>query len=123
MAIQAEPDLHQPCSYHERNPHMRDISRPVVRQSIQFTQLDSMNAELRVTSEDDAATLLWAAQWLDEHRQFAIAGTRIEHAAPDDEDDITITLVVSLHEAYSHEPSRFGPWSHGVPPIGPPSGV
>ena len=94
---------------------MRDISRPLIRESIQFTQLDSLNGELRVKSEDDTAILLWAAQWLDEHRQFAISGVHLEHADPDDEDDTALTLVVSLHEAYGREPSRFGPWPHGVP--------
>jgi hypothetical protein len=41
---------------------------PHVRQGIQFIQHDQANGELRITGDDDAALLLWGAQWLDEHR-------------------------------------------------------
>jgi len=76
-----------------------------------------MNGELRVISDDEAASLLWAAQWLDEHREYMVTAIRLDDTAdPDDEDDTTTTLVIALHHANEHEPGRLGPWPHGVPP-------
>jgi len=58
---------------------------PRVRHGIQFTELDQIRGELRVTGDHDAAMLLWAAQWLDEHRGFVVTAMRFEAAAnPDD---------------------------------------
>lgn len=98
---------------------------PRVRQGIQFTQKDDINGELQVIGDDDAALLLWAAQWLDEHREYMITAIRVEHPAESDDDaddaNESITLVVDLTSA--GQPSeesgkpRFGPWSHGVPPM------
>ena len=95
---------------------------PRVRHGIQFIELDQMNSELRVTGDDDAAILLWAAQWLDEHRGFVIIGMRFEAAPnPDGETDLTATMTVNLQHAgeppAGPEPGRLGPWPHGVPPM------
>jgi hypothetical protein len=49
---------------------------PRVRQGIQFIEQDEANGELRVTGDDDARMLLWAAQWLDEHREYIITAMR-----------------------------------------------
>ena len=38
---------------------------PRVRQGIEFIAHDDSNGELRITGDDDAGLLLWAAQWLD----------------------------------------------------------
>lgn len=45
---------------------------PRIKRGIQFIQTDQINGELRVIGEDDAACLLWAGQWLDEHREYII---------------------------------------------------
>jgi phage protein D len=96
---------------------MSNTDKPRVRESIQFIQHDEVNAELHVVFEDDAAALLWAAQWLDEHREYTMTAIRLDHTAdPDDEHDVTATLVVSLHQFGGHGPGRLGPWPHGVPP-------
>src|SRR5438552_3958146 len=95
---------------------MSDPGKPRIRQGIQLVQHDELNAELSVISEDEAASLLWAAQWLDEHREFAVTAIRLDNTAdPDDEDDVTTTVVITLHRANEHEPGRLGPWPHGVP--------
>jgi hypothetical protein len=96
---------------------MSDPSKPRIRQGIQLVQHDELSAELSVISEDEAASLLWAAQWLDEHREYAVTAIRLDNTAdPDDEDDVTTTVVITLHRANEHEPGRLGPWPHGVPP-------
>jgi len=96
---------------------MSDPGKPRIRQGIQLVQHDELNAELNVLSEDEAASLLWAAQWLDEHREYAVTVIRLDNTAdPDDEDDVTTTVVITLHRANEHEPGRLGPWPHGVPP-------
>ena len=70
---------------------------PRVRQGIQFIEQNEADGELRVTGDDDAGMLLWAAQWLDEHREYIITGMRFEHPAePGDEASITATVVISL---------------------------
>jgi hypothetical protein len=92
--------------------------KPRVRQGIQLIQHDELNAELHVISDDEAASLLWAAQWLDEHREYAVTAIRLEDTAdPDDEEDVTTTLVLSLDRAYEHQAGRLGPWPHGAPPL------
>jgi hypothetical protein len=96
---------------------MPDAERPRVQQSIQFIELDELNAELRVVSADETASLLWAAQWLDEHREHALGAIRLDDTAPDDEEDVTTTLVLTLDRAYQRQPGRLGPWPHGVPPL------
>jgi len=94
--------------------------KPHVRQAIQFIQHDELNAELHVTSDDEAGSLLWAAQWLDEHRDYGMTAIRLHDAAdPDDEEDVTTTLVLTLHRAYQRQPGHLGPWPHGVPPPAP----
>ena len=99
---------------------MSDPGKPRIRQGIQLVQHDELNAELSVISEDEAASLLWAAQWLDEHREYAVTAIRLDNTAdPDDEDDVTTTVVITLHRANEHEPGRLGPWPHGVPPSVP----
>jgi hypothetical protein len=45
---------------------------------------DELNAELRVTSSDEAASLLWAAQWLDEHREYAATAIELSLDPPTD---------------------------------------
>ena len=95
---------------------------PRVRQGIQFIQQDEINGELRVTGDDDAALLLWAAQWLDEHREYVITAMRFEHpASPGDDEDISANVVISLttpgQPSPEHGRPRFGPWPHGVPPM------
>ena len=62
--------------------------------------------------------MLWAAQWLDEHREYAVTAIRLDDTAdPDDEKDATTTLVLTLHRANEHQPGQLGPWPHGVPPL------
>ncbi len=95
-----------------------------VPHGIQFVELDHINGELRVTGDDDAALLLWAAQWLDEHRGVIITAVPFEASSnPDDEDDLTATVVISLNHAGEPpdgpEPGRLGPWPHGIPPMLP----
>ena len=96
---------------------------PRIKQGIQFIQTDQINGELRIIGEDDAASLLWAAQWLDEHREYMITDMRFEHSAnPDDETDITATVTISLTHVGSAPdgkklPGLLGPWPHGVPPV------
>jgi hypothetical protein len=95
---------------------------PRVRQGIQFIRQDEDNGELRVTGDDDAGLLLWAAQWLDEHRDYIITAIRFQHpASPEDEADVTATVIISLTTpgrptAEDMRP-RLGPWPHGVPPM------
>ena len=96
---------------------MSNTGKPRVRHSLQFIEHDELNAELHVIFEDEASALLWAAQWLDEHREYTMTAIRLDDTAdPNDEHDITATLVVTLHQAYGHEPGRLGPWPHGAPP-------
>ena len=62
-------------------------------------QYNELDAELHVISDDEAASLLWAAQWLDEHREYAVTAVRLDDTAdPDDEEDVTTTLVLTLTE-------------------------
>jgi hypothetical protein len=95
---------------------LSNSSRP--DQALQVFKRGDEEAELRVTSVDEAASLLWAAQWLDEHREYTVTDVRLEglHSADDGQAGIT-TLVIALYLANEPEPSRFGPWVHGVPPI------
>ncbi len=89
-----------------------------VRHSIQFIEHDQMNGELRVVSDDEAASLLWAAQWLDEHRECTVTAIRLEDTSnPDDDRDSTTAVIVTVNLANEHEPGRLGPWPHGVPPL------
>jgi hypothetical protein len=68
-----------------------------IRQGIQFIQHDQVNGELRITGDDDAALLLWGAQWLDEHRDYIITAMRFEHPVqPGGEGELTATVVVEL---------------------------
>lgn len=98
---------------------------PRVRHGIQFIELDRGrgDGELRVTGDDDAGLLLWAAQWLDEHREYIITDIRFEHPAQpgDDNPGITATVVITLTTPGQPTPEdrkpRLGPWPHGVPPM------
>jgi hypothetical protein len=98
-----------------------------IRHGIQFVtdDKDRGDGELRITGDDDAGLLLWAAQWLDEHREYIITAMRFEHPAnPSDEEGMIATVVISLTcPGYDPDPShtrpRFGPWNHGVPPMPP----
>lgn len=97
---------------------MSDTGKPRIRQGVQFMQYNELDAELHVISDDEAASLLWAAQWLDEHREYAVTAVRLDDTAdPDDEEDVTTTLVLTLDRAYEHQPGKLGPWPHGVPPL------
>jgi hypothetical protein len=99
---------------------MADMGKPRVTQGIRLVEHDEHNAELQVIGDDEPASLLWAAQWLDEHREFAVTAIRLDDTAdPDDEEDVTTTLVVTLDRAYERQPGRLGPWPHGVPPPAP----
>lgn len=98
---------------------MSDTEKRRVRQGIQPIQLYELNAELHVIGDDEAASLLWAAQWLDEHREYALGVIRLADAAPDDEENVTTTLVLTLDRAYEQQPGHLGPWPHGVPPLVP----
>jgi transcriptional regulator with XRE-family HTH domain len=99
---------------------------PRARHGIQFIELDPGrgDGELRVTGDDDAGILLWAAQWLDEHREYIITGMQFVHLG-DQEDGtgMTATLLVKLSAPGLTRPEdrrpRLGPWSHGVPPMLP----
>jgi hypothetical protein len=42
---------------------------------------DDSNGELRVTGDDDAAVLLWAVAWLDEHHDWAVTGITFRYQA------------------------------------------
>ncbi len=86
-------------------------------QALQVFKHDEMNAELRVTTVDEAASLLWAAQWLDEHREYTATAIRLDASNHGQDATGATTLAVTLHLANEHEPARFGPWSHGVPPL------
>ena len=99
---------------------------PRIKQGIQFVQTDQINGELRIIGEDDAASLLLAAQWLDEHREYIITAMRFEHSpgGRDDEADLTATIVITLTHAGNapdgkKPPGLLGPWPHGVPPVPP----
>ena len=97
---------------------------PRIKQGIQFVQTDQINGELRIIGEDDAASLLWAAQWLDEHREYIITAMRFENSANPDEADLTATVTISLTHAGNAPdgkklPGLLGPWQHGVPPVVP----
>ena len=96
---------------------MQSDSHPSTLEALQVIKHGPMQAELQVTTSDEAASLLWAAQWLDEHREYSVTAIRLadpgDHVA---EDDTTTTLVVTLHLANEPMPGRLGPWSHGVPP-------
>lgn len=98
-----------------------DRMLPRVRQGIQFVQRGQDNGELRITGDDDAALLLWGAQWLDEHRDYIVTAMRFQHPAESGGQDMTATVVIEL--TTPGQPSaedmrpRLGPWSHGVPPM------
>ena len=86
-------------------------------QALQVIKHDEVNAELRVTTVDEAASLLWAAQWLDEHREYSATDIHLDTTYSSEDAAGTTTLVVRLHLFNEHEPARLGPWSHGVPPL------
>lgn len=96
---------------------------PRVRHGITFIQRDESNGELRIIGDDDAALLLWGAAWLDEHRDWIIAGIRFQHPAQPGDDGITATVLIGLTSPGQFPPGhpgskpRLGPWSHGVPPM------
>jgi hypothetical protein len=96
---------------------------PRVRQGIQFIQKDDINGDLRVTGDDDAAILLWAAQWIDEHREYIIDSIQLEHPGEEEGDEAigTMTIIISLTSSSGPDPvrdrPRLGPWTHGVPPM------
>jgi transcriptional regulator with XRE-family HTH domain len=92
-----------------------------VRHGIEFSARDDSNGELRVTGDDDAAVLLWAAAWLDEHRDWVVTGITFRYPAVPGHEGTTGTVVFEL--ASPGTPSledmrpRLGPWAHGVPPM------
>jgi transcriptional regulator with XRE-family HTH domain len=94
---------------------------PRVRHGIEFTAHGESGGELRITGDDDAALLLWGAQWLDEHRDWIITDVRFQHPAQPGDDGLTATVVLQLTSPGQPAPDdmrpRLGPWSHGVPPM------
>jgi hypothetical protein len=60
---------------------MPDTGKPRVRQGIRLIEHDELNSELQVIGADEPASLLWAAQWLDEHREFAVTAIRLDDTA------------------------------------------
>jgi hypothetical protein len=94
-----------------------------IKQQLQVVEVDPRNIELRVTTSDDAASLLWAAQWLDEHREYSMTGIRLNenNSYSDDDGDTTATLIIKLHLFHERTPGKLGPWPHGVPQILPDS--
>lgn len=99
---------------------MDQFTQPSTRvvQALEVIEKDAHNAELRIKTTDEASSLLWSAQWLDEHREYAVTGIRLDMTSnPDDENDCTTTLIVDLHLANSRAPRRFGPWVQGVPTL------
>jgi hypothetical protein len=99
---------------------MPNTGNPRIRHSIQFIKQNELDAELHVVGDDEAASLLWAAQWLDEHREYAMTAIRLDDTAdPNNADDDTTTLVLTLDHAYERQPGHLGPWPHGVPPPAP----
>lgn len=95
---------------------MTNSRRP--HQALQVFKHNDLNAELQVTTVDEAASLMWAAQWLDEHREYTVTDIKLEQTEyHDDNDPGTTTIVIALHLANMHEPGQLGPWTHGVPPI------
>lgn len=99
--------------------------KPRIKQGIQFIQTDQINGQLCIIGDDDAASLLWAAQWLDAHREYIITDIQFENSAnPRDEADLTATVTISLtHVGTAPDgkklPGLLGPWPHGVPPVPP----
>ena len=110
---------------HIPNAGQKGQNRPVSergRYGIQYVEIDQLSSELRIVGSDDPGLFLWAAQWLDEHRGFVVHAARFEGApGPDDDTDLTATLVISMNHAGEspdgREPGQLGPWPHGVPPI------
>jgi transcriptional regulator with XRE-family HTH domain len=94
---------------------------PRVRQGIEFIAHGESNSKLRITGDDDAALLLWGAQWLDEHRDYIITAIRFQHPARPGDEGLTATVVIELTTPGQPTPEdmrpRLGPWSHGVPPM------
>ena len=102
-------------------PCLRYFQR--VRQGIEFIARGESDGELRMTGDDDAGLLLWAAQWLDEHRDWIIAAMRFQHPAEPGDQGITATVVIELSSPGQFPPDhpsskpRLGRWAHGVPPM------
>jgi len=67
-----------------------------VRHGIEFSARGDSNGELRVTGDDDAAVLLWAAAWLDEHRDWSIADITFQYPAWPGHEGTTATVVIEL---------------------------
>lgn len=89
-----------------------------VVQALEVIEKGGDNAELRIKTDDEASSLLWAAQWLDEHREFSVVGIRLDtESSADVEDDCTATLIIELWRVNTRAPRRFGPWAQGVPTL------
>jgi transcriptional regulator with XRE-family HTH domain len=98
-----------------------DLVIPRIRHGIEFTATGESNGELRITGDDDAALLLWGAQWLDEHRDWIITAIWFQHPVRPGDQGITAAVVLELTTPGRLPPedmrARLGPWSHGVPPM------
>jgi transcriptional regulator with XRE-family HTH domain len=94
---------------------------PRVRHGIEFSARGDSNGELRVTGDDDAAVLMWAAAWLDEHRDWIVTGITFRYPAVPGHEGTTATVVFELTSPGTLPPEdmrpRLGPWPHGVPPM------
>lgn len=89
---------------------------PLLWQAIRFLESDTHNAELHVTTEDKAGTLLWAVQWLDEHREYSVTGIRLDYSANRDDEDGTTTVTVSLLSS-THRDLLGSAHGFAVPPL------
>jgi hypothetical protein len=69
---------------------------PRVRHGIEFSARDDSNGELRVTGDDDAAVLMWAAAWLEEHRDWVVTGITFRYPAAPGDEGTTATVVFEL---------------------------
>jgi transcriptional regulator with XRE-family HTH domain len=94
---------------------------PRTRHGIEFSARDDSNGLLQVTGDDDAAVFLWAAAWLDEHRDWTVTGITFRYPAWPGHEGTTATVLFELASpgilpAEDMKP-RLGPWPHGVPPM------
>lgn len=94
---------------------------PCLRQGIEFITRGDSDGVLRITGDDDAALLLWAAQWLDEHRDWIISGMQFRHPFQPGDRGLTATVILKLtspgHPGPEGMRPLLGPWPHGVPPM------
>jgi len=98
---------------------MSQTGRMRVRQALVVSEHDeTRGCEVRITTDDEAKSFLWAAQWLDEHREYFVESVDlVADGDLDDERDVTRTLVLRAALANERSPRELGPWTQGVPPM------